>query len=416
MNSSSTLTMTNDDLLHIPRWPAGSVLPDYGEGGLLGLMRNIGHYLDGHPWRLPGQQAERQPKVLVFLLVDGLGDNFLQREGAGSTLAAHRYGRLTSVFPSTTAAAVTTTFTALAPVQHGLNGWFVHERRLGGIIAPLPLTLRAGGAVMAMRAAPRLFPYHTLFQRRRRPAVVVTPQWLSDSRYTRWHTRGASVIGYTGLDELVNMLCAVVWGESGAAGRGGLVHAYFPDFDALSHRDGCTSPAARDCFAQIDAAFQTLLERCAGCDVEFVVTADHGFLDSPPEQHCWLDERPDLVARLVAPLFGERRTAFCAVRQGEEARFAADLQDWLGPRGVVRSTADADVQALFGPGRAHRHWRERLGTHAVFMAPGWTLRDSVADEIQHEMLGVHGGLSGDEMWIPLIHARRVTQGGGFVCG
>ena len=66
MNSSSTLTMTNDDLLHIPRWPAGSVLPDYGEGGLLGLMRNIGHYLDGHPWRLPGQQAERQPKVLVL--------------------------------------------------------------------------------------------------------------------------------------------------------------------------------------------------------------------------------------------------------------------------------------------------------------------------------------------------------------
>ena len=66
----------------------------------------------------------------------------------------------------------------------------------------------------------------------------------------------------------------------------------------------------------------------------------------------------------------------------------------------------ADVMLCYWPLAS---WQSQL-------PPGWTLRDSVADEIQHEMLGVHGGLSGDEMWILLIHARRVTQGGGFVCG
>jgi hypothetical protein len=38
------------------------------------------------------------------------------------------------------------------------------------------------------------------------------------------------------------------------------------------------------------------------------------------------------------------------------------------------------------------------------MERGWTIADRVPGEHRHNMIGVHGGLSADEMWVPHIHA------------
>nr|MBL8455890.1 phosphodiesterase [Zoogloeaceae bacterium] len=100
----------------------------------------------------------------------------------------------------------------------------------------------------------------------------------------------------------------------------------------------------------------------------------------------------------------------CNVRPGAEPEFEAAAGCLLAGRAVVRRSQDLVEQGLFGPGRAHRRLRERLGSHALLMEEGWTLIDTLADEKPHYMLGVHGGLSAREMWIPLIHAEFGTRG------
>ena len=39
------------------------------------------------------------------------------------------------------------------------------------------------------------------------------------------------------------------------------------------------------------------------------------------------------------------------------------------------------------------------------MKDEWTIKDQLSGEKQHRMLGVHGGVSGDEMVVPLIAVR-----------
>jgi hypothetical protein len=390
------------------RLPRDAVTPDYGVGGLFGLVGAVRRFLDGEPWRLPGEgpvaaAADAAAPVVVFILVDGLGDGFLQRFGAGGALLAHRVGRLTSVFPSTTASAVATVLTGLAPASHGLTGWFLHDRRFGGVIAPLPMMKRSGGEVRGLLRLPRLFPYRTLFQGRRRPSVLVSPRSLAYSPFSRRHGRGARVVAYHALGGMIEAIAAAV--VALREGGGGYVHAYYPRFDALSHAHGCAAGEVVDEFARIDGAFRTLLAQLAGSGAEVVVSADHGFIDSPEERLIHLDRHPEAIAMLAAPLSGERRAAYCHVRRGAGEAFAAFAREVLAGKAVLVRSDELLASGLLGPGRAHRRLRERVGTHTLLMEAGWTVRDRVPGEHNHPMLGVHGGLSPAEMWVPLVQAR-----------
>lgn len=400
--------MRADDVVPF-RLPRDAVVPDYGEGGLFGLVSAIRAFLDGENWTGAGAQTQcgeggtRSPGVLIFILVDGLGDAFLQRFGQGSRLLANRQRRITSVFPSTTASAVTTVLSGIAPAEHGLTGWYIRDRRFGGVLAPLPMTLRAGGPVGGLLAAQRLFPYHTLFERRRRASVMVSPRHIAWSAFSRHHCRGARICAYEGLAGMVEAVEVAVAALSAAGG--GYVHAYYPDFDGLSHECGAESDAVVAEFWRIDAAMGRLAERLAAHGAEMLVSADHGFIDSPDARQVRLADYPDVVAMLAGPLFGERRAAFADVREGAEPEFAAFAHEVLDEKAVLVRSVDMLERGFFGYGARHRRLGERIGTHALLMEPGWTIWDQIPGEQPRPMIGVHGGLSPQEMWIPLVRMQ-----------
>jgi hypothetical protein len=93
------------------------------------------------------------------------------------------------------------------------------------------------------------------------------------------------------------------------------------------------------------------------------------------------------------------------VRHGAEAAFEAWAALELAGKAVAVTGAAFLASGLLGPGEPHARLRERVGSHVLLMEPGWTIVDHVEGESAHEMIGVHGGLSADEMLVPLILAR-----------
>ncbi|HQU15980.1 MAG: hypothetical protein B7Z66_01355 [Chromatiales bacterium 21-64-14] len=131
--------------------------PDYEGGGLVNLMASLMTGLGGRPSDLypplaglPPQEVKAAANV-VLLLLDGLGHDYLIQNGAGGALCRHLQGPITSVFPPTTAAAVTTVLTAVGPQQHAVTGWFVHLRELGTVSALLPFRPRWGAGAVSMK-------------------------------------------------------------------------------------------------------------------------------------------------------------------------------------------------------------------------------------------------------------------------
>jgi len=383
------------------------VLPDYLGGSLLNLVSSLAAARGGQPVHpalraLPPDSIE-DARNIVFLLVDGLGHHALTQAGPGLALARHLRGAITSVFPSTTAAAITTSFTGLAPLEHGLTGWHIHLPEAGGIVAPLPFRTRGEDRPLAgFGLTPEvLYPAHPLADTLATHAYIVSPRMIVDSEFSRHGGGRAQRRGYDDLDGLVREVESIVH----ASPERKFVYAYYSDYDATAHRYGVGSAQARARLADVDAAFAALCRALAGTDTIVVASADHGFIDSTPQERLALESFPMLAELLRLPLCGEPRVAFCHVRPGQTGEFVVRATQVLAGKANVHLSRDLVARGWFGPGAEHPRLDERIGDVALVMRAGCILRDHVTGEKPHVLIGNHGGVSADEMQIPLVVAH-----------
>jgi hypothetical protein len=374
--------------------------PDYSGGSLVNLMASIVAARGGKPLHHPlrNLQAETltQARNLVLLIIDGLGEHYLMRRGAGGELARRRRAPLTSVFPSTTASAITTSYTGCTPLEHGLTGWFTYFGEAGCVSAALPFKSRGDHQPLTRRGVSpeQVFTAKALFEDLPVRSIVVTYKEIIDSEYNARHCRGAQRLAYETLDELVSQVEAAV--KSGGDRK--FVYAYWPVYDMVSHRYGAGSAEAFEQFSKFDQAFGTLMARLRGTESLVIATADHGFIDVAPEESFELP--PALAPLLRFPLCGERRVAYCHVHSRDD--FLKRAKDWLGERALVIPSKNLLDEGWFGPGTPHPRLNERVGDVALVMRGHYTVKDWTPGESRHLHIGNHGGTSEDEMLIPLV--------------
>ena len=377
-------------------------LPDYRGGGLVNLMSSIATALGTDspypPLAALPPEALAGARHLVLLVIDGLGHDFLL--GRDSALRRHLRSPLTSVFPSTTASAIPTFLTGLAPQQHGLTGWHMYFREIGAIAAPLPFRVRAGRhALREAGVTPAtLFGLTPLFDRLPLPSHVVSPRQIIHSDFNVALSGRARRHGYETLDEMFALIAGLLRVEAPRS----YVHAYWPQLDSLAHEYGIHSPQVAEAFAALDAGFAQLAEVARSTGSRVIVTADHGFIDAG--ETIDLDDHPGLRETLLLPLCGEPRMAYAYVRSGREAQFEDYVRSHLAERVHLFRSTDVLSRGWLGAGEAHPALRDRIGDFVLIPRGRAILRDWLQGEPHHTHIGVHGGLSAAEMIVPLVVA------------
>ena len=378
------------------------MLPDYA-GSLVNLMASIVQSRGGSPRHAPLSSLHAtelaSARNVVLLVIDGLGDGYLRRRGAGGELDRRRKRAITSVFPSTTATAITTSYTGCTPLEHGLTGWFSYFGEAGCVGSPLTFASRGDGVPLQKRglSPQRAFGSPGIFESIPVRSFIVTYRDIIDSAYNLHHCVGAERIAYETAEELPGAVERAV--KSGDDRK--LVYAYWPDYDRYAHRYGSEGAEPQAQFARIDAAFGMLLLRLAGTDSIVLATADHGFVDVSPDES--LELPPSLSSLLRFPLSGERRVAYCHVQSKTE--FLGRAGEWFGERADVRPSQALVDEGWFGGGVPHPRFAERVGDVTLVMRGRYTIKDWVAGEARHLHIGNHGGTSEQEMTIPLIVER-----------
>ncbi len=380
-------------------------LPDYSGGSIVNLMSSILqatgdssdypalHGLD------PGLLRER--RNVVLLVLDGLGHDYLVGR-SGSVLHQHLALQLTSVFPSTTATAVTTYLTGDAPRQHAVTGWFMFFKELGAVMAVLRGSPRFGGSGLRNSGVDtkRLFNHVPVFERMGIPSYVVSSREIADSDFNASHQGSACVRTYDSLAQMFREVEKLI--AAGPSPK--FIYCYWPGLDHTGHLYGIESDQARRHFGEIDAAFARFLDNAAGSDTAILVTADHGMIDVSPEHYIELADHPLLEKTLALPLCGEPRVAYCYVRPRFREAFEKYVENELGEYLASWPSEELVEKGYFGPGESHPRLLERIGDYTLIMKDRFVIKDWLPDETRYVQVGVHGGVSDAEMHVPLIVA------------
>lgn len=381
--------------------------PDYAGGSIVNLMASLGNGL-GAPASayaelgvLPAAEIAAARRV-ALVVIDGLGAELLAHLDPAGTFAARRRATITSVYPPTTASAITTFMSGLAPQQHGLTGWFMHFRKLGTVAAVLPFVpryARQGLARQGIEPA-AVIDAPSFAASLPCPAAALLPADLAESDFSRLLAAGARRDGYTGLDEFVARLGRFVAGQDEAR----YLYAYWPDLDREAHLQGPSSGTVADHFATLQAALAPLLEAAAGSGTLLLLTADHGFVDSPPELAVDLDAHAELAALLSLPLCGEPRSAYAYVRTRAATAFEDYVEAHLGAVTQLVASEDLIAAGWYGPGPAHPELAARCGDYVLQMRGCHSIGDRVIGERPFALRGHHGGSSAAEQRVPLMVA------------
>jgi predicted AlkP superfamily pyrophosphatase or phosphodiesterase len=410
------------DAVEAARFGERFVRPLYGSYCFSGLPATICGLLTGEDdpsLRAAGLPADTLPvrrcDTVILVLVDAFGWRFFERywerypflrrfvsEGVAS--------KLTTQFPSTTAAHVTTIHTGLTPGESGVWEWQYYEPQVDAIIAPLLFsfagdhernTLFHRGGV----SPGALFRWETLYQKLARRGVrstifqhrSYTPSPFSDRAFA-----GARVVPYrTPSEALVNLAAA-------ATAERGYYFLYLDAIDTIGHQYG---PGARVFEAEVDT-LMTMLERLlheslAGHlhNALLLVTADHGQIEVSPATTVYLNqELPALEALLkrsrrgdlLVPA-GSPRDMFLYARDERLEETRVLVSDLLAGHAEVHLVDDLIAAGLFGPGEPSEAFRSRIGNLAILPYEYETVWWYEQARFEQRFLGSHGGLTRAEM-------------------
>jgi len=379
-------------------------LPDYKNGSIVNLVSSIQVALGGRQpsYGTLSQLTLSKPNTagsIVLIVIDGLGHTYLKQRGRG-VLYGHLVDRITSVFPSTTASAITSFFTGTAPQQHALTGWFTYFKELGAVVAPLLFKQRSSETSLTDAGvdARKLFDQPSMFEGIDTPSHIVLPAHIVESEYTTAHSGPAERWAYTSLKQCFRVIEKIIR----RTGSRQYIYAYWPEFDTLSHTHGTQSKEVTKHFDQLDAAFARFLDRIEGSGTTVIVTADHGFIDTGPDRLVQLKSHPELASTLALPLCGEPRVAFCYVHPDRHERFKEYAQDRLGDCAEIYESGQLVEQGFFGLGEPNPRLWDRIGHYALVMKDRYVIKDWTFGERRYEHTSVHGGVSEEEMYVPLI--------------
>jgi len=327
---------------------------------------------------------------VIAFVIDGLGArNLAARAGHARFLARSGTKRdvARTVFPSTTASALTSLLTASPVGQHGIVGYRALVPGTGAVVNQL----RGWDADELADDWQRALPI-TAGDRR---CFAVSKEEYAGTGFTRVTLGGAEFHGADDLGERVRLAADLAMRNPGS-----FTYLYAPELDSMGHRRGWESDEWVGVLESVDAAAQTLAESAAP-GIGIIVTADHGMIDVPRHRHVLLDDGDGLTGgvRLIA---GEPRMLHLYAEADAAGQVLASWRAAESHRSWVLSRDEAIGAGLFGA-VVDDAVAGRIGDVLVAARAGIAYYDDrVADKGPQRMVGQHGSLTDEERVVPLL--------------
>ncbi|MBP7074428.1 MAG: alkaline phosphatase family protein [Rhabdochlamydiaceae bacterium] len=361
---------------------------------------------------LPKDCIQNAPtERVVLLLIDGFGWKFfekykdkypflkkLSQEGIVS--------KLTSQFPSTTAAHITTLCSNQPVGQHGIYEWFIYEPSLERVIAPLLYSFAGDkkiGSLDGILNPLEFFPENLFFKKLQNHNInttILQQDTIANSIYSKTMFNGANRVAYKDWKDAIRLLKSHLQ-------KPGFFYLYFGDFDSESHHHGVTSLEVEKA---LDRCFHELETIIFPSSTTVIITADHGMIDIDPKTTIYLNQKfPTLESKLkkgadghVLSPAGSCRDYFLHVKPSHIMDVLNELKEGLQEAAWVCLTAELIEKGFFGPQGISHACQKRMGEIAIIAKGSHSIWWYEKGRFEQNLHAMHGGLTPDELEVPFL--------------
>lgn len=360
------------------------------------ILKGVGSRTQGIPEEAFDYSVFKGVKNIVLVGIDALGYSFLSR---GMKKLAHI--PLTSVAPSTTTCAWPSVFTGLTPQEHGITGFWIYLRELDAVTSMIRFGPSTGmGSFTDAGIDPTLFfPFETIHTKMKKkgfaPTVVNRHDYI-ESGLSHMIYQGAKQVSYRSMPELFAK------GSKQLEKGKNFLTLYVDTIDITGHLSGVGSRELKKDLSSLTKQLERFIEK-APKDTLVLVTADHGQINCPQKKQLSFSDHPELLSRLAVPPNGEGRVVYLNCKPGRKDKVHDYVQQHFNKQVVVFDSKEVLKMGLLGQGKEHKETSRRIGDLVLIVKDRYVLTYPYLEG--RGIIGFHGGLSREEMLVPLLWRR-----------
>ena len=345
------------------------VYPDY-HNSILNLITSLLKYYSvetNHTsLEVLDKKLQNKYKNVVFIILDGMGEHILKNVSENGFFRKHEIKCITSVYPSTTTAALTTYYSGKTPLES-----YLKEDISGALIDVFQDVVK----------------YEPIFEKIEKASPEVKAYEIVPDYSDRRSNRSLRANNIKEICEHIKLICSNT--------SQNFIMAYCDNPDGLLHKYGCDSKEAKQMIR--DEAMKKELSD----DTILIISADHGHRDINKVYD--LLEYPELQDCLIMPASLESRTVAFWVKEDKRKKFETLFRQNFGNDFLLLSKEEVLDKHLLGYGEKHKKVDDFIGNYLALSIGDAIIRlQTFLAEGKKVKKSTHCGLTKEEMEVPLI--------------
>ena len=341
---------------------------------------------------------QKKYRNVIFIVLDGMGEHILTPISKDGFFKKNEIKKVTSVYPSTTTAALTTYYAGKPPYETGWIAWSQYFKEYGralDMLSHLESYKHESIKDTKMDVFKEVVNYKTVFEQIEEASSVkayeIMPSY-SDRRSKR-------TIKADSIDEIVDNILML---DKNSEEK--FVMAYSDNPDGLLHKYGTDSDEAANFIKETENKIEAMCQKLSD-DTIVIISADHGHknIENP---HTILDYE-DLQECFLMPPALEARCLTFWIKPDMKKEFEKRFNEKFDKEFWLMTKEEFLNKKFLGFGVKHKKIDEFLGDYMAlsisnsminletYLAPGKPLKKST-----------HCGLTKEEMEVPVIVAKR----------
>lgn len=340
--------------------------------------------------------SEKRYKNIIFMILDGLGEYNLNEISKDGFFKQNQIDCVTTVFPSTTTAALPAYYSGKAPYETGWIAWSQYFKEYGRALDTFSHKESYLGDYIK-KPLKDVFEtdmnYKSIFYQIEEASPDVKAFEVQPEYAER---RAKRSIRANNLDELIFTIEDIVTMPSN-----NFILAYSDNPDGLLHKFGTDSVEAKEFVLDAEKKIKDLRAKL-GDDSLIIVTADHGHKNIT-NAYTILDY-PELMECLIIPPSLESRCLSFWVKEEMKDIFVQRFNSLFEKHFWLMTKEEfLDKYKMLGTGKKHKKVDDFIGNYIAISVDGSMMRiETYLAEGKPLKKSTHCGLSREEMEVPII--------------